>query len=64
MFEDELLIGSIRTQANRLKEVLSQMEMDIRWKEHGAYYAREIHDIERSLKKIRKEELELINRFN
>lgn len=62
MFGDELIIGSIRAQSNRLKEILSQMETDGQWKDHGLYYAEEMHDIERNLRRIRKMDFELINR--
>ena len=62
MFEDELIIGSVRAQANRLKEILPQIENDEKWKDHGSYYASQVHDIERNLRKIRKADFELINR--
>ena len=61
MFEDELIIGSVRAQANRLKEILSQIEDDEKWKDHSSYYAEEMHSIERNLRKIRKTDFELIN---
>ncbi|MBN1870950.1 MAG: hypothetical protein JW800_00090 [Candidatus Omnitrophica bacterium] len=61
MSEDELIIGSVRAQANRLKEVLSHMEIDQKWKDHSSYYAKEMHDIERNLRKIRKGDFEPIN---
>ena len=62
MFGDELIIGSVRAQANRLKEILSQIEDDEKWKDHGSYYANQVHDIEKSLRRIRKVDFELINR--
>ena len=60
MFRDELMTGSVRAQANRLKEIVSQIENDDRWKEHSSYYASEIHDVERNLRKIRRTDLEPI----
>ena len=64
MFKDELIIGSVRAQTDRLKEVLSQIENDERWREHRSYYAKEVHDIERNLRRIRKADLEPINSNN
>lgn len=61
MFGDELLIGSVRVQVNRLKDILAQMEMDERLKEHAVYYASQVHNIERNLRRIRKADLEFIN---
>ena len=58
MFGNELTIGSIRAQSNRLKEILSQMESDQRWQENSNYYAAEIHDVERHLRMIRKIDFE------
>ena len=58
MFGNELTIGSIRAQSNRLKEILSQMESDQRWQENRNYYAIEIHDVERHLRMIRKIDFE------
>lgn len=62
MFGDELIIGSVRAQANRLKEILSQIEDDEKWKDRSSYYAKEMHDIERNLRRIRKVDFEPINR--
>lgn len=62
MFGDELIIGSVRAQANHLKEILSQIENDERWQDHSLYYAKEMHDIEKNLRRIRKTDFELINR--
>ena len=62
MFGDELTIGSVRAQANRLKEILSQIENDEKWQDHSSYYAKEMYDIERNLRRIRKTDFELINR--
>ncbi len=62
MFGDELTIGSVRAQSNRLKEILSQIEDDEKWQDHSSYYAKEMHDIERNLRRIRKTDFELINK--
>lgn len=62
VFGDELIIGSVRAQANRLKDILSQIENDEKWKDHSLYYAKEMHDIERNLRKIRKVDFEPIDR--
>ena len=58
MFGNELTIGSIRAQSNRLKEILSQLESDERWSENNSYYAAELHDVERHLRMIRKIDFE------
>jgi hypothetical protein len=62
MFGNELIIGSVRAQVNRLKEMLSQIETDGRCEDHMSYYAKELHDIEKNLRRIRKTDFELINR--
>lgn len=62
MFGDELIIGSVRAQAVRLKEILSQIEEDQKWKEHIQHYAQEIYYIERNLRKIRKTGFEHMHR--
>ena len=62
MFGDELTIGSVRAQVTRLKEVLSQIENDEKWQDHSSYYAKEMYDIERNLRRIRKMDFELINK--
>ena len=62
MFGDELIIGSVRAQADHLKQILAQMEDDQRWKEHSLYYAKEMYDIEKNLRKIRKFDFEPINK--
>jgi hypothetical protein len=61
VFGDELIIGSVRAQVSHLKEILSQIEDDERWKDHGLYYASRIHDIEKNLRKIRKADFGHIN---
>ena len=58
MFGNELTIGSIRAQSNRLKEILSQLENDEHWPENNNYYAAELHDVERHLRTIRKIDFE------
>ena len=62
MFGNELMIGSVRAQVNRLKEILSQIEIDGRCEDHRSYYAKELHDVEKNLRRIRKEDFELLNR--
>jgi hypothetical protein len=54
LFKEDAIIWSVKTQVNRLEEVMSQMEIDERLEEHSPYYLREIRQIERDLKKIRK----------
>ncbi|MCM8760570.1 MAG: hypothetical protein NC938_05355 [Candidatus Omnitrophica bacterium] len=61
LFADELIIGSVRAQADHLKAILCQMETDERWKEQRAYYASQMREIENKLKKIRKAAFEHIN---
>jgi hypothetical protein len=58
VFGDELIIGSIRAQSSRLKQVLDQLETDERWKENSLYYSNEIQTIEKCLRKIRKTDFE------
>ena len=60
LFQEEIIIGSVKAQANRLKEVVSQMEIDGLCEDHSSYYAKEIRDIEQSLRKIRKTDFETI----
>jgi len=62
LFEEELIIGGVRAQVNRLKDILSQIENDEKWKDHSSYYAKEMHDIERNLRRIRKTDFEPIYR--
>ena len=63
MFGDELIIGSVRAQTDHLKKILAQIEDDERWKEHSLYYAKEMYDVEKSLRKIRKFDFEPINKL-
>lgn len=60
MFGDEIVIASVRAQASRLKDILSQIEEDQRWKENHRFYARQIEGVERTLRKIRKHDFELM----
>ncbi|MDD3905723.1 MAG: hypothetical protein PHS46_04220 [Candidatus Omnitrophica bacterium] len=62
MFGDELIIGSVRAQVEHLKQILAQIEDDQRWKEHSVYYAKEMYDVEKNLRKIRKFDFEPINK--
>lgn len=60
MFGNELLIGSIRAQRDRLKSILHEIEDDAHWRERGLYYARELREIEKGLRRIRKADFEPI----
>ena len=62
MFGNELIIGSIRAQSEHLKRILNQLEADERWKSNSTYYAREISEVEKCLRMIRKNDFESINR--
>jgi hypothetical protein len=62
MFGNELTIGSIRAQSERLKRILNQLEADERWKNSSAYYAKEIYEVEKCLRMIRKNDIESINK--
>ena len=62
MFGNELTIGSVRAQVEHLKRILSHMEADERWKNNSAYYAKEISEVEKCLRMIRKNDIESINR--
>ncbi len=61
LFQSEILTGSIRAQVIRLKRILDEIESDEKYMSHGFYYAKEIKDVERSLRAIRKNDLERIN---
>jgi len=61
VFGDELIMGSIRAQSIRLKSILAQMEEDEKWKHHSSYYAGQLQEVERLLRKIRKTDIEPIN---
>jgi hypothetical protein len=60
MFVNEVVIGSIKAQANRLNSLVGQLEIDNRWKDQRSYYASEIYMVEKSLRDIRKLEFEHI----
>jgi hypothetical protein len=62
MFDSELTIGSIRAQSEHLKRILNHLEADERWKNNSAYYAKEISEVEKCLRMIRKNDIESINR--
>jgi hypothetical protein len=62
MFGNELTIGSIRVQSEHLKRILNQLESDECWKNNGYYYAKEISEVEKSLRMIRKKDFESINK--
>ena len=61
MFGNEFMIGSIRTQSENLKKMLVQLESDENWAKNSSYYAKEMSDIEKCLRMIRKKDLESIN---
>ena len=62
MFGNELTIGSIRAQSERLKRILNQLEADEKWKNNSVYYAKEIYEVEKCLRIIRKGDIESINK--
>jgi hypothetical protein len=62
MFGNELIIGGIRAQSEHLKRILTQLESDEHWKNNSHYYAKEISDLEKSLRMIRKKDFESINK--
>jgi hypothetical protein len=64
VFDEELVIGSVKAQVNRLSEMSSRLELDGRWKDHSLYYASEMRDIEKRLRMIRKVDFENIYRRN
>ena len=61
MFGKELIIGSIRAQSEHLRKILHQLESDENWQKNSCYYSKEIHDVERCLRMIRKKDFESIN---
>ena len=62
MFGDELTIGSIRAQSEHLKRILNQLESDECWKNNSSYYAKEVSDVEKCLRMIRKKDFESVNK--
>ena len=62
MFGNELTIGSIRAQSEHLKRILNQLESDEHWKNNSYYYAKEISEVEKCLRMIRKNDFESINK--
>lgn len=62
MFANELAIGSLRAQSEHLKRILNQLESDERWKNNSSYYAKEISEVEKCLRMIRKKDFESINK--
>ena len=62
MFGNELTIGSIRAQSEHLKRILNQLEANERWKNNSAYYAKEMSEVEKCLRMIRKNDIESINK--
>ena len=54
MFGNELIIGSMRAQSEHLKRILSHLEADEQWKANSTYYAKEISEVEKCLRMIRK----------
>lgn len=61
MFDDEIIIGSIRAQSDRLESILDQMERDELWKRNSSFYAIQIQEIERRLRRIRRNDIEPLN---
>lgn len=62
MFGNELTIGSIRAQSEHLKRIIDQLESDEHWENNSFYYAKEMYNLERSLRMIRKKDFESINK--
>lgn len=63
MFGNELTIGSIRAQSEHLKRILNQLESDDNWKSNSFYYSKEISEVEKCLRMIRKNGFESINKY-
>lgn len=63
MFGKELIIGGIRAQIERLKTIVTHLESDEKWKNNGCYYYKEMQEVEKALRIIRKKDLELTNIF-
>jgi hypothetical protein len=61
MFGNELTMGSIRAQSENLKKILAQLESDENWPNNSAYYSKELRDVERCLRIIRRKDFESIN---
>lgn len=61
MFGDELIIGGIRAQSEHLKRIVNQLECDEKWRENSFYYAKELHNVEKALRMIRKKDFESLH---
>ena len=61
MFGYELVIGSIRAQGDHIKRVLEELESDVQWRGNKSYYSKELQDIEKRLRRIRKNDFEAID---
>ncbi len=63
MFGDDLVISGVRAQMDRLKDILSQLETDRMWKRNRIFYSRSLKEIEKALRKIRKQDFECTATF-
>ncbi len=63
LFQEDLLIGEIRFQSDRLKNILKAMESDELWRENFNSYAFKLAEVEKALKKIRNDNLEILEKY-
>jgi len=58
MYIDDLVVRSVKAEISHLKRMIDQIEVDMQWRENSEYYAKEIRNVEKSLRKVRKAEFE------
>ena len=63
MFEDDLIIGDIRFEYNRLENILKSMERDEKWNKNFNFYAQRLQEVEKGLRKIRNRDLEVLEKY-
>jgi hypothetical protein len=62
-FEEDLVIGELRFASGRLENILKAMENDEFWRENFISYALKLAEVEKSLKKIRNSNLEILEKY-
>ncbi len=63
MFQEDLLIGEIRCQSDRLANILKSMESDQLWREDFNSYACKLAEVEKALRRIRSKNLDILEKY-
>jgi hypothetical protein len=63
MFEDDLIIGDLRFEYNRLENILKSMERDENRNKNFNFYAQRLQEVEKGLRKIRNRDLEVLEKY-